>query len=58
MNREAQIATVLIVAFASAFLGWAMVYLASNADHPYKGTPTGFRSRLASAAHRLLKARE
>jgi hypothetical protein len=57
VNREAQIATVLIVGFASAFLGWAMVYLAS-APNPYKGTRTGFRRRLASAAHRLLKARE
>ena len=29
MNREAQIATMLTVSFAFAFLGWAIVYLAS-----------------------------
>jgi hypothetical protein len=31
VNREAQIATMLTVSFAVAFVGWAVVYLASAA---------------------------
>jgi hypothetical protein len=58
VNREAQIATVLIVGSAAAFVGWAIVYLASAPTQPYKGRRTGLRRLLSSAAHRLFKARE
>jgi hypothetical protein len=55
VNREAQIATVLIIGFALAFLGWAMVYLAS-APNPYQGHPNRFSKavgvRSASIAER------
>ena len=36
MNREAQTATMLTVAFAFAFLGWALVYLASAPTKPHE----------------------
>jgi len=59
MNREAQAATVLILAFALTFLGWGVVYLASAPTHPHKddATRTRFRRWLAATMHRLLKAR-
>ena len=58
VNREAQIATMLTVAFAFAFLGWAIVYLASTpAPHKDDANRTRFRRWFAAATHRLLKAR-
>jgi hypothetical protein len=59
MNREAQIATMLTVSLALAFLGWAVVYLASAPVHPHKddASRTRFKRWLAAATHRLLKAR-
>jgi hypothetical protein len=30
VNKEAQLATLLIAGFAVAFVGWAVVYLASS----------------------------
>ena len=36
VNREAQITTVLILGFAVASLGWAVVYLASAPVHSHK----------------------
>jgi hypothetical protein len=60
VNREAQITTVLILGFAFAFLGWAIVYLSSAPIYPHKddATRSPFRRWLAAATHRLLKARE
>jgi hypothetical protein len=59
VNREAQIATMLTVSFALAFLGWALVPLASAPVHPHKDdvNRTRFRRWLIAATHRLLKAR-
>ena len=58
VNREAQITSVLILGFAVAFLGWAIVYLASAPIHPHKddANRTQFRRWLAATTHRLLKA--
>src|SRR5262249_50026944 len=55
-----QITTVLILGFAVAFLGWAIVYLASAPVHPHEDDAiwTPFRRWLAGATHRLLKARK
>jgi hypothetical protein len=60
VNREAQITTVLILGFAFAFLGWAIVYPASAPIHPHKdeANRSQFRRWLAATMHRLLKARE
>ena len=38
MNKEAQLATLLIAGFAVAFLGWAVVHLASAPTHPNRTT--------------------
>ena len=35
MNKEAQLATMLTIAFAVALFGWALVYLASAPTHPH-----------------------
>ena len=57
MNREAQIATVLTVRFAAAFVGWALVHLASSPSHPRKydqrGPPSRFRKWLDATTRRL-----
>jgi hypothetical protein len=60
VNREAQITSVLILSFAVAFLGWAIVYLASAPIRPHKddATRTQFRRWLAATTHRLLRARD
>jgi hypothetical protein len=60
MNKEAQLATMLFVSLAIAFVGWGVVYLASAPSHPHKDDHrvTGFRRWLAAARHRLLEARE
>jgi hypothetical protein len=60
VKREAQITTVLVLGFTFAFLGWAVVYLASAPIHPHQDDATRslFRRWLAAAKHRLLKARE
>jgi len=62
VNREAQIATMLTVSFAVAFVGWAVVYLASAPARPHKdderATRTQFLRWLAATRHRLLKARD
>jgi len=60
VNREAQITSVLILSFAVAFLGWAIVYVASAPIHPHKddANRTQIRRWLAAATHRLLKARD
>jgi hypothetical protein len=60
VNREAQITSVLILSFAVAFLGWAIVYLASAPIRPHKddATRTQFRRWLAATTYRLLKARD
>jgi hypothetical protein len=60
MNREAQITSVLILGFAVAFLGWAVMYLASAPVHPYDedANRPRFLRWLAAMTHRLLKGRE
>jgi hypothetical protein len=54
VNREAQITTVLILGFAVAFLGWAIVYLASAPVHPHEddATWTPFRRRIVEDMRR------
>ena len=61
MNREAQTATMLTLAFAFAFLGWALVYLASTPTKPHEDrrhAPSRFRRWLDATRHQLLKARD
>jgi hypothetical protein len=61
MNKEAQFTTMLILASALAFVGWALVYLASTPSHPNKNqraTASRFRKWLDAVRHRLLKARD
>jgi nucleoid DNA-binding protein len=61
MNREAQTATMLTLAFVFAFLGWALVYLASAPTNPYddrRPTASRFRKWLDATRHRLLKSRD
>jgi len=60
VNKEAQFTTMLIVAFAAAFVGWAVVHLASAPSHPHKDDhrASRFRRWLSAALYRLLKARE
>ena len=36
VNKEAQLATMLTIAFAVALFGWALVYLASAPTHPHE----------------------
>jgi hypothetical protein len=50
----------LTVSFAFAFLGWAIVYLASAPVDPHKddANRTRFRKWFSAVTHRLLKARE
>jgi len=50
----------MILGFAVAFLGWAIVYLAPAPIRPHKddATRTQFRRWLAATTHRLLKARD
>jgi hypothetical protein len=36
VNREAEIASLLISGFGVAFFGWALVHLASSPSHPNK----------------------
>jgi hypothetical protein len=60
--NKVQLATLLTVGFAVAFIGWAVVYLASFPSHPDKddqlATRSQFRSWLSAMRHRLLTARE
>ena len=62
MNKEAQLATLLIAGFAVAFVGWAVVYLASSPIYPHKDdqgdTRRQYRKWLSAMRHRLLTARE
>jgi hypothetical protein len=61
VNKEAQLATMLTVAFAVALFGWALVYIASSPSHPNKNqhaTASRFRRWLDAVRLRLLKARE
>ena len=61
VNKEAQLTTMLIVGFAVAVFGWALVYLASSPSHPNKNqraTASRFRKWLDATRHRLLKARD
>jgi hypothetical protein len=60
VNREAEIASLLISGFGVAFFGWALVHLASSPSHPNKddrrATESRFRRWLDATRHRLLKA--
>ena len=59
MNKEAQLATMLVVGLALALFGWALVYLASSLAHPkeeQRAVPTRLRQWLNAAYDRLLKA--
>jgi hypothetical protein len=61
VNKEAQLTTMLIVGFAVAVFGWALVYLASSPSHPSKNqraTASRFRKWLDATRYRLLKARD
>ena len=61
MNKEAQLATMLVIGLALALFGWALVYLASSLAHPkeeQRAVPTRLRQWLNAAYDRLLKARE
>jgi hypothetical protein len=62
VNKEAQLATLLIAGFAVAFVGWAVVYLASSPIHTHKDdqgdTRRQYRKWLSAMRHRLLTARE
>jgi hypothetical protein len=60
MNKEAQLATMLFVSLAIAFVGWGVVHLASAPSRPHKDDhrATGFRRWVAATLHRLLEARE
>ena len=60
VNREAEIASLLISGFGVAFFGWALVHLASSPSHPNKddrrATESRFRRWLDATRHPLLKA--
>jgi hypothetical protein len=60
VNREAEIASLLISGFGVAFFGWALVHLASSPSHPNKddrrATGSRFRRWLDATRHPLLKA--
>ena len=60
VNREAQIASMLIVAFAVAFVGWALVQLASAPIYKDDQRPTASRLRrwLLAAFDRSQKGRQ
>jgi hypothetical protein len=62
MNREAQIASMLIIGFAVTFFGWALVHIASPPIHPNeddrRATPSRFRRWLDARWDQLLKAGE
>jgi hypothetical protein len=62
VNREAEIASLLISGFAVAFFGWAILHLASLPSHPHnddqRATGSRFRRWLDATRHRLLKARD
>jgi hypothetical protein len=55
VNREAEIACLLISGFAVAFFGWALLYVASSPSHPNKDDrrATGSRFRRWLDATRL-----
>jgi hypothetical protein len=58
---EAQIGTMLTMAFAVALFGWALVHIASSPTYPHEDhRPTGsrFRRWLNATRYRLLKARD
>ena len=59
MNREAELISLLITGFAVAFLGWALVHLASSPNNPNKedqrATQSRFRRWLAATRNRMLK---
>jgi hypothetical protein len=46
--NKAQLATLLSVGFAVAFIGWAVVYLASFPSHPDKDDPLATRGQFRS----------
>ena len=60
VNREAEIASLLISGFGVAFFGWALVHLASSPSYPNKddrrATESRFRRWLDATRHPLLKA--
>jgi hypothetical protein len=61
MNKEAQLATMLVTSLAIALFGWALVYLASSLGHPneeLRPISTRLRRWLNAAYDRLLKTRE
>jgi hypothetical protein len=58
VNREAQIATMLMVGFAVALFGWALVHIASSPTPPHevrRRTGSRFRRWLDATRHRLLR---
>ena len=58
---KAQLAILFGTGFAVAFMGWAVVYLASSPKSPNKNdqrTRSRFRRWLRAMLHRLLTARE
>jgi hypothetical protein len=60
MNKEAQLATMLVASFAIALCGWALVYLASTRGQPNEEQrvhPTRLRRWLNAAYARLFKDR-
>jgi hypothetical protein len=61
MNKEAQLATLMIAGFAVALFGWAVVHL-SSPDHPNgndrPATPTRLRRGLNVLLDRMWKAAE
>jgi hypothetical protein len=60
MNKEAQLATMLVISLTFALFGWALVYLASPLDQPneeQRAIPTRLRRWLDAAYDRLLKDR-